>query len=141
MRRVQRAVAESVISALERDDAAFARGQHRCLERRFDRFKTGVAKNGLCRLRISDFGLRISPRPPFKRDSAQFARQFRLECMWVDVAHRVRQFSHLALTGLHNARIRVSGRRDAERSRQVEIFISFGVPDLRAARAFPHNGP
>src|SRR5206468_12197601 len=47
MRRVQRAVAESVISAFERNDTAFSRGQHCCLERRFYRFKTGVAKNRL----------------------------------------------------------------------------------------------
>src|SRR5213596_3951460 len=42
---VERAVAESVISALKRNDTAFARGQDRGLERRFDRFKTGIAKN------------------------------------------------------------------------------------------------
>ena len=46
MRGVERAVAESVIRAFKRDDAAFAGGEHRRLERGFDGFKTGVAENG-----------------------------------------------------------------------------------------------
>ena len=141
MRRVQRAVAESVISPFERNDTAFARGQHRCLERRLDRFKTGVAEYGLPRFGIWDLGFGNLPGPPFKCDSAQLAGQFCLERMRVHVAHRVRQFRHLTLSGLHHVRIGVSGRSDAERSRQVEIFISVGIPDLRAARAFPHGRP
>ena len=54
MRGVERAVAEAVIRALERDDAGLARGQHRGLERRLDRLKAGVAEDGLAR---ADFGL------------------------------------------------------------------------------------
>jgi len=46
MRRVERPIAKTVISALERDDAAFARGQHGGLERGLDCFKAGVAEDG-----------------------------------------------------------------------------------------------
>ena len=141
MCRVQRAIAESVISALERNDTAVARGQHRCFERRFDRFKPGITKKRFARIGILDFGFGHFPGPPLKGDSAQFARQFRLERVRMDVAHRVWQFSHLPLTGLHHARIRVSGRSDPEGRRKVEIFISVGIPNLRAAGTFPHDGP
>ena len=45
MRGVERAVAESVIRALKRDDAGFAGGEHRGLERGLHGFKTGIAEN------------------------------------------------------------------------------------------------
>src|SRR6266702_3007914 len=141
MRRVQSAVAESVIRAFESNDTAFACGQHRCLECGFDRFKTGVAEYGLSRLGVWNLRFGNLPGPPFKGDSAQFSRQFRLELMRVNVAHRMRQLGHLALTSLHHTWIGVSGSRDAERSRQVEIFISYDVPNMRAACAFPDDGP
>ena len=39
MRGVERAVAEAVICALKRDDATFARCEHRCLKRSFHRLE------------------------------------------------------------------------------------------------------
>ena len=42
VRGVERAVAEAVIPALKRDDAAFAGGEQRGFERGFDGFKTGI---------------------------------------------------------------------------------------------------
>ena len=46
MRRVERPIAKTVVSALERDDAPFARGHYGCFERRLHCFKAGVAEDG-----------------------------------------------------------------------------------------------
>ena len=45
MRGVERAVAESMIRAFERNDPAFAGGKHGGFERGFNGFKAGVAEN------------------------------------------------------------------------------------------------
>ena len=47
VRGVERSVAETVVSAFKGDDSAFSCGQHGRLERGLDRFKAGIAKNGL----------------------------------------------------------------------------------------------
>src|SRR5262249_47990459 len=61
--------------------------------------------------------------------------------MRMDIAHGMSQFSHLALAGLHDARIRVPRGRNAKRGRQVEISISSCIPDLRATRPLPDDRP
>ena len=55
VRGVERAVAESVIRAFKRDDAAFAGGEHGGFERGFDGFKTGVGENGFASCVIVGF--------------------------------------------------------------------------------------
>ena len=134
VRRVQGPVAQSVIRALEGDDALSAGGEHGGLERRLDRLEAGVAENGLARFRIM-------PRPPLKRDPAQFPRQLRLERVRMHIAHRVQERRHLPLAGADDARVRVPRRRDAERGRQVKILAALGVPDVNALRTLPDDGP
>jgi hypothetical protein len=59
----------------------------------------------------------------------------------MNIAHRVEQGSHLLLPGANHGGIRVARRRDAERRRQIEILLSFRVPDVNAFRALPNDGP
>ena len=152
MRRVERPIAKTMISALERDNAAFARGQRGGLERGFDCFKAGVAKNcfpASHRREEADrsFASWIPPphvggyRPALECDPAQFPRQLRFQGVRMHVAHRVQQFVHLALPGLYHAWIRMAGRRDAKGRCQIEILFTFGIPDMRVARPVPHHRP
>src|SRR2546429_355079 len=152
MRRVERPIAKTMISALERDDAAFARGQHGGLERGFDCFKAGVAKNCFPASRRREeadrsFASWIPPphvggyRPALECEPAQLQRQFRFQGVRMHVAHRVQQFFYLALPRLYHGWIRMAGRRDAKGRCQIEILFTFGIPDMRAARPVPDDRP
>src|SRR5438093_5477745 len=91
VRRVERAVAEAVVGALEGNDAVFARGQNRRLERCFNRFKARAAEYCLRLARFprpSPVAPRLLSPPPLERDPAQLARQCRLERVRVQVPHR-----------------------------------------------------
>ena len=72
---------------------------------------------------------------------AQFPREFGLERVRMHIAHRVQQFCHLLLAGFDDARIRVTGRGDAEGGGQIEIFFPFRIPDVHALGAFPNDRP
>ena len=61
--------------------------------------------------------------------------------MRVHVTHRVEKRRHLLPGGIDHPRIGMTPGGDAERARQVEIFFAIGIPDVHAARAFPHDGP
>ena len=142
MRGVQRAVTQSMIRAFKRDDAPFAGRQHCRLQRGFHRFKTRIAENGLARQTRAGLGLWILDLGPlFKSDAAQFTRQSRLERVRMHIAHRMKQLRHLLLAGMDHARIRMTGRRDAERSGEVEILFSFRVPNMNTTSTLPNDGP
>ena len=135
VRGVERAVAEAVIRAVKRDDAAFAGGEQGGLERGFDGFKTGIAENGFagigfCQLLQRSKVIRLNS-----------LRQFGLERVRMHVAHRVQQFRHLFLPGFDDVWIRVAGGGDAERGGQIQILFPVGIPDVNALRAFPDNRP
>src|SRR5205809_8144837 len=82
VRRVQRAIAKSVIGAFKGNHSAFASRQYRRLEGRFDGLKSGIAENSLRRpplIRTSGFRFGVSSGPPLERESVQLSRYFCLE--------------------------------------------------------------
>ncbi len=61
--------------------------------------------------------------------------------MRMDVTHRVQKRGHLLLSGFDDVWIRVTGSGDAERGRQIQIFFTFGIPDVNALGTLPNNRP
>ena len=113
VRGVERAIAEAVIAAFERDDAALAGGEHGRLQRGFDGLKTGIGKDDLAGF---EFGFVC---PAFKCEPAQFARELGFQCVRMHVAHRVQEFCHLLLTRFDDLGIRMAGRGNAKGGGQI----------------------
>ena len=128
---VERAVTEAVVGVFERDHARTAGGEMGGLERGLDRLEAGVAKDRFA----GALG------QAFEGESAEFAGQLGLECVGVDVAHRVQQLGHLALAGGDNAGVGVAGRRDGKRRGEVEILAAVVVPNTHALGPLPDDRP
>ena len=103
-----------MVGVFERDHARAAGGEVGGLERGLDRLEAGVAKDRFA----GALGQALEGEP------AEFAGQLGLECVGVDVAHRVQQLGHLALAGGDNAGVGVAGRRDGKRRGEVEILAA-----------------
>ena len=141
VRGIERAVAEAVIRAFKRDDAALAGGKRGGLERGFDCLETRAAEDDFSRVPIADCRLPILFCPALESNLAQLARELRFECVWMHVAHRVQKFRHLFLSGADDGLVRVTGGGDAERGGEIQILFTFRIPDVNAAGAFPDNRP
>src|SRR5207245_7431496 len=57
------------------------------------------------------------------------------------ISHSVQQSGHLLLAGGNDARIGMSGSRDAESGRQIQVFFPIGIPNMCAFRPLPYDGP
>jgi hypothetical protein len=57
------------------------------------------------------------------------------------VAHGMQQPSHLFLTGFDDLRVRMAGGGDAKGRRQIQIFFSVDIPNVRLPGAVPDDGP
>src|SRR3954467_6199212 len=83
----------------------------------------------------------FSARPPLEGQRAQLTGQLRFERVRMDIAHGVKETGHLLLAGANDARVGVPGGGHSEGSREIQIFASFGIPNMNAPRAFPNNWP
>ena len=109
MRRVQSAVAETVIGAGESDHAAAAGRQQGGFQRGFDRFESGIVENGPA--------FDVSFGPTLKGDLAQTLDQLGLERMRMDVAHRVQELA-ASVVGRREPHAGSRGRRWRHRMRR-----------------------
>ena len=79
--------------------------------------------------------------PAFEGDCAQAAGEFCFERVWVDIAHGMEERAHLALARANDGGIGMASGSDAERSGEIEVLAPVRVPNFRAARALPDDGP
>ena len=101
------------------------------LERGLDPLEAGVAKDRFAG--ALDQALEC--------ETAEFAGQFSLERVGVDIAHRVQQLGHLALAGGDNAGVGVASRRHGERGGEVEILAAGVVPNAHTPGPLPDDRP
>jgi hypothetical protein len=139
MGRVERAVTEPVIPALEREDSRASGGQTGGLQGGLDGFEPGTAEDHATAERGRGGGGRAGPA--LECQPAEFAGQPGLEGVGVDVAHGVEQATHLAACGGDHGRVGVAGGGDAEGGGEVEIATALGIPHPASAGAFPDDGP
>ena len=72
---------------------------------------------------------------------AQVAGEFGLARVRMHIAHGVQKPGHLFLTGFDDARVCVTGGRDAKRGGQIEIFFPVSIPNVNVSGAVPNDGP
>src|SRR5688572_28504687 len=102
---VQRAVAEAMVGPFECDNPGFAGGEERSFQRGFDCFEAGVGENCFT----------IASSPALESDAAEFAREFGLARVRMNIAHGVKQFGHLLRGGAEDVAIRMTGSGHSER--------------------------
>ncbi len=114
--------------------SGFAGGEEGGFESGFHGFKAGIGENGFAGLR--DFR---TVGPALKGEAAEFAGQFGLEGVGMNVAHGVQQLAHLPAARGDDRGVGMARGGHAKRGGQVEIFFAFGVPDVDAPGRAPRQ--
>ena len=97
---IQGSIADSVVSAPERQHPGLARGQTRRLESGLDRLEAGASEDHLAGLHRS--GGSTAAGPPLEGEATQFASQTGFQRMRVNIAHGMQQLPHLPLASPHD---------------------------------------
>ena len=132
MRGVQRTVSQTVVRALEGDDARSAGGEACCLHGRFHGFRPRPGEDGL--------GVTL-PRPPAERPIAQRGEELSLAWVRMHIPHRMKERPHLATSSGDHPWIPMPRGGNAEGRRQIQILTVRGIPDRRSLGPRPHQGP
>ncbi len=115
-----------MITAAERGEAMLARREHRRLQRRLDCLRPSRCKEEPIESR------RQERRQPLEEPDANLGR--------VDVAHSVHEARGLIRDGSTDSRITVTGVRDAEGCRAIDVLVTVGIGDGCAVCRLPEDG-